>query len=539
MQSLEYDYDLAGNLDWIKDYKAGGTQTQTFHYDSLDRLIDATASGGTGGTYSQETYGYSSTTGNLTSKAGNSLGYSVSVTCPAGTRTIPHAASSFGSTITYSYDCNGNQVSKTTQGGGTQTRSFDAENRMVGVSGAATASFTYDGDGQRVKGTVGSTTTVYVGAVFEWSGSTSTMKRYYYSGSIHIALRIGNGSGTTGLSWLFGDHLGSTSLTVDMSAARTGELRFKPYGEYRFTFGTTPTTFDFTGQRVEVGIGLHYFQARWFDSALGRFISADTIIPRTGGVLAWDRYLYTLGNPLKYTDPSGHEICLDDGNCEKKLTAQTVLRRYGVVLSGEWSNRDQLSVLRAVTTVGLRFGNMIGVHPSTAFQNVFGSLTFTRSTETQDYWAEYGNSTITYYANAEQLTTLTTHELGHAIKERIANNGETTPYETLFDEGIWLDDGTQLAGYKRNYTVPGTGFTCNGQQCVNSEGNPIPANHYWRERDKGFGFKHSRDRTENEDFADMFGNWAMGSFRNDVYGRARMNFMTTNMSEWVHSAMGR
>ena len=39
-------------------------------------------------------------------------------------------------------------------------------------------------------------------------------------------------------------------------------------------------------------------------------------------------------------------------------------------------------------------------------------------------------------------------------------------------------------GYKRNYTVPGTGFTCNGQQCVDSEGNLIPANHYCRENVK-------------------------------------------------------
>ena len=61
----------------------------------------------------------------------------------------------------------------------------------MGVSGAATASFIYDGDGQRVKGTVGSTTTVYLGAVFEWTGSTSTMKRYYYSGSIRIAITGG------------------------------------------------------------------------------------------------------------------------------------------------------------------------------------------------------------------------------------------------------------------------------------------------------------------------------------------------------------
>ena len=147
--------------------------------------------------------------------------------------------------------------------------------------------------------------------------------------------------------------------------------------------------------------------------------------------MAWDRYLFVLGNPLKYTDPSGHEICLDDGSCEKKLTAQVVLRRYGVILSGEWSNSDQLSVLRAVTTVGMRFGNLIGVHPSTAFQNVFGSLTFARSTENQIYWAKYNAKTITYYANAKQLTTLTTHELGHAFKARIANNGETTPYEYI------------------------------------------------------------------------------------------------------------
>ena len=112
LQSLEYDYDLAGNFDWIKDYKAGGTQTQFFGYDTLDRLNSAQASGGTGGLYGPFTYAFSATTGNLIGKEGTTLSYNASVSCPAGTRSIPHAASSFGST-TYSYDCNGNQVSKT------------------------------------------------------------------------------------------------------------------------------------------------------------------------------------------------------------------------------------------------------------------------------------------------------------------------------------------------------------------------------------------------------------------------------------------
>jgi hypothetical protein len=44
---------------------------------------------------------------------------------------------------------------------------------------------------------------------------------------------------------------------------------------------------------------------------LGRFLSADTIVPSPGNPQAWNRYAYTFNNPLKYTDPSGHcPICI-------------------------------------------------------------------------------------------------------------------------------------------------------------------------------------------------------------------------------------
>ena len=56
-----------GNLLNIYDYEAGGTQTQTFTYDAANRLLSGAASGGTGGTYTTETYAYDPTynTGNL------------------------------------------------------------------------------------------------------------------------------------------------------------------------------------------------------------------------------------------------------------------------------------------------------------------------------------------------------------------------------------------------------------------------------------------------------------------------------------------
>jgi hypothetical protein len=56
-----------------------------------------------------------------------------------------------------------------------------------------------------------------------------------------------------------------------------------------------------------------FYNARFYDSQLGRFTSADTIIPGAGNSSAYDRYAYTLNNPLKYTDPTGHRNCEEDG----------------------------------------------------------------------------------------------------------------------------------------------------------------------------------------------------------------------------------
>ncbi len=51
---------------------------------------------------------------------------------------------------------------------------------------------------------------------------------------------------------------------------------------------------------------MYFYNARWYDPALGRFAQADTIIPQSQGVQAFDRYAYTNNNPVRYIDPSGH-----------------------------------------------------------------------------------------------------------------------------------------------------------------------------------------------------------------------------------------
>ena len=111
--------------------------------------------------------------------------------------------------------------------------------------------------------------------------------------------------------------LGSTAITTNSSGVKSGEVRYYPWGTERYTSGTTltafgastPTTYKFTGQRYESSIGLYFYNSRWYDPSAGRFLQADTIVPGAGNPQAYDRYAYTLNNPLRYTDPSGHDYC--------------------------------------------------------------------------------------------------------------------------------------------------------------------------------------------------------------------------------------
>jgi RHS repeat-associated protein len=67
-------------------------------------------------------------------------------------------------------------------------------------------------------------------------------------------------------------------------------------------FLSTPNLF--TGQRLD-HTGLYYYNARYYDTSIGRFISPDTIIPNPANPQNFNRYSYCLNNPLKYADPSG------------------------------------------------------------------------------------------------------------------------------------------------------------------------------------------------------------------------------------------
>jgi len=138
-------------------------------------------------------------------------------------------------------------------------------------------------------------------------GTSESELKYYFAGSIRIAMREDEA-----ITWLLADHLGSTSVTASPTGNLLSSLYYTAFGEIRT--GSSFTDYQYTlqkhpgqaGQRNEAEIGLYYYVARYYDPALARFISADTIVPEPGSIKAYDRYAYVNGNPVNFNDPSGH-----------------------------------------------------------------------------------------------------------------------------------------------------------------------------------------------------------------------------------------
>jgi RHS repeat-associated protein len=120
-------------------------------------------------------------------------------------------------------------------------------------------------------------------------------------------------------------HLGSTSVTYRLNDGQTIRQLYRPWGEVRYSSSSLPTRYQYTGQYTHAAdFGLYFYNARWYDSQLGRFNSADTLVPNAGDPQAWDRYAAMNNNPVNFVDPSGRKPCIDNdknGQCKVDLNA--------------------------------------------------------------------------------------------------------------------------------------------------------------------------------------------------------------------------
>ncbi|MFN0116998.1 MAG: FG-GAP-like repeat-containing protein [Elusimicrobiota bacterium] len=211
-------------------------------------------------------------------------------------------------TYDFSYDEAGNMVSKVSNEASWNYQ-FDVEGRLAKVSnnGTQMALFLYDGDGGRVQKTTAQGTTKYIGKLFEIRPDGSYVNHIFGAGQL-VASRIQPISGVSSIQYFQTDHLGSISSVTNENGTVIHELAYAPFGEKIKNIGTSSLKHTYTSQEEDPEIDLQYYNARYYDPALGRFISPDAIVPDVFNPQTLNRYSYVTNNPVILTDPDGEWV---------------------------------------------------------------------------------------------------------------------------------------------------------------------------------------------------------------------------------------
>ena len=312
IQDLAYDFDTLGNLKMRGDLRQG--REETFLYDGLNRLTSTTLidTNPGGGTLTTTSYTYDAL-GNLASKS------DVGTYSYGGNGAGPHAVTAAGGKL-YSYDANGNMTA-----GAGRTIAYASFNKPTLIREDVTgdeAGFVYGPDRARIKQHVvdGSLThdVVYFGNLYERRirfGSPDELVHYIRAGetvAIHTIYDDGL-EATNKARYLHRDHLDSIDTITGETGAVVERLSYDAHGKRRLDDWTAgdpvspnaETPRGFTGHEHLDSVGLIHMNGRVYDPTLGRFLSADPIVPELLSTQSFNRYSYVRNNPLSFTDPSG------------------------------------------------------------------------------------------------------------------------------------------------------------------------------------------------------------------------------------------
>jgi RHS repeat-associated protein len=282
---------------WILGYAPDGSVTSasdtvngnwTYTYDNLNRVSAAN-----GGTNSDYTYAYDRY-GNRWQQNGT---HSMSLSFSGNNNRADG----------YTYDAAGNlQVDNQLC-----SYTYDAEDRITAVTGGtcSAATYGYDVFGRRISKATGGVTTYYLydrenRPFVEASSATAWTRMELYAGTRHV----GTYTGTTGPAYFdYADWLGTERVRTPSSGAIYETCTSLPFGDGQTCTGSDVSPMHFTGKERDSESGLDNFGKRYNTSGMGRFMSPDPLLSsgHPSNPQTWNRYAYTVNDPLNIVDPTG------------------------------------------------------------------------------------------------------------------------------------------------------------------------------------------------------------------------------------------
>jgi RHS repeat-associated protein len=304
---LEYDFGTTDNNGSLRQQKvtvpgAAYQIIQNYTYDQLNRLKSA-AELVNGNQQWKQTFTYDRF-GNRRFDAANTT------TLPANNGIynpqIDAQTNKFLVAEGYNYDSEGNLTANPES----QLFTYDAENHQTQVQNTSTqvtATYYYDGEGKRVRKTVGTEDTVFA---------------YDALGKLAAEYSNTTDSRPKATNYITADELGSPRIVTNQLGQVISRHDYMPFGEElaagiggRTTAqgygGADGVRKKFTGYERDTESGLDFAQNRYFSSKHGRFTSADPLTssasikhPQT-----LNRFNYAMNSPYKFTDPIGLASC--------------------------------------------------------------------------------------------------------------------------------------------------------------------------------------------------------------------------------------
>ncbi|HEY0990169.1 MAG TPA: SpvB/TcaC N-terminal domain-containing protein [Kofleriaceae bacterium] len=346
VQKETYNYDDAGSLSRRTDERLGANET--FGYDGADRLTSTQVSGRVAQSYRFDAIGNLTYASDIVQVGCTGATFHYDKTYVYGT-VGPHALTSLTT-------CNGSQPLFTYDGAGNHRNGTDGRDvftwttfgKMATSSNALVAfANDYDADHNLVQ----RRRTAGADPYHAWDTvviADSLERRLLTGGGEDDVLTIPLGNTTVEVAWngatrttryLHADRLGSPVLITDASGNVIERRSFDAWGMMRgadmVSAGPWPltTSSTFTGHDYRfgtwIGDGVYFIDmgGRMYQPQLKRFWSPDPYVQAPTFGPSWNRYSYTFGNPLRFTDPSGY------------LTADTTLSLFFSKGSG-WSGAD-------------------------------------------------------------------------------------------------------------------------------------------------------------------------------------------------------